>query len=107
MFKSENDKTGETALADAPASVEVNSNSSVSNVFVDTEATAGVLLFFVTQRRSKVAEPLLDSAGVQVQMDLADPSRTLKVQGFAIREVSTTASGMDAGYRLLSSSGDS
>jgi len=105
MFKAENDHSSGEIDIDQPAVVKVNPNSAIVNIVVNTTATAGTLAFSVKQRNSETSEPLLVD-GTQVEMDLSEPSRTIKIEGFAIKEASTVASGMDQPYSIESSSGD-
>lgn len=106
MYKNEFDFDGDAVAADAPASVKCNPGNTVNQVSIETAATVGIVTFFATARRLEDPEPAYALDGVtQVAVDLSTGRRTVVIPA-AAREISTTAAGMDAGYRLLSSGGD-
>lgn len=107
MFMSEYDFDGDSVAPNAPASVKCNAGNAISQVSIDTDATIGLVTFFVTARRLENPEPAYAIDGVTpVVIDLSTGRRTVVIPA-ASREVSTTAAGMDGTfYRLRSSGGD-
>jgi len=107
MFFAEFDRDGEEVASNQPASVETQGDCTVSQVTIETDATAGLVTFSSTPRRGQTPEPVFQSDDItQVVVDLSTGRRTTLIPA-GTKLVSTTAAGMNGTvYRLLSSGGD-
>ena len=107
MFKTEYDVVGAKVAVNVPNIVKCNPVNAINQVTIDTDATAGSITVLTKARLGKVSEPAFELDGVTpLVIDLATGRRTfILVAG--LKEISTTAAGMNGTeYGLNSSGGD-
>jgi hypothetical protein len=107
MFKAEYDVEGDKVASNAANSVKCNPVNTINQVTIDTDATAGNVTVLTKARLGKVLEPAFELDGVTpLVIDLSTGRRTFVIVA-GIKEISTTAAGMDGTeYGLNSSGGD-
>jgi len=106
MFKTEFDKIGPEVVADAPNEIAMEPNNTINQITILTTATIGTITPTTKARLGDGQEPVFEADGTTpVVIDLASGRRTFLV--FAgVKNVQTTASGMNGPYSLASSGGD-
>jgi hypothetical protein len=107
MFKSEYDKIGDKVAINTANIVITNPVNSVNQVTIDTDATAGLITVSTKARLGKALEPAFELDGATpLVIDLATGRRTFLLAA-SLKEIVTTAAGMNGtGYGLNSSGGD-
>ena len=105
MFKNENDKISESLAPNALLALRLNSNSSLNQWTIITDASVGLMPVMVTPRLGIAPEPLLEADGATpVVIDLSDTRRTL-TSAAGYKEISIQPTGMDGTYYKLAASG--
>jgi hypothetical protein len=105
MFKSENDRKRTNIANASPSTIgDVNSNSTLTQVTIETDSITGTIAFEVIARQRSTSEDLTLNGSV-FSLDLTATNRTFIIP-FGIRELTATPTGLTGtDWNLLLSSG--
>lgn len=105
MFKSENDRKKVNIANASPSTIDdVNSNSTITQVKIETDSAVGAITFESIARQGSKFEDLTLDGGL-FTLDLAASNRSFKIP-FGIRQLRATPSGLTGtDWNLFLSSG--
>lgn len=105
MFKSENDRKKTNIANASPSTIDdVNSNSTITQVKIETDSAVGSITFETISRQGTKFEDLTLDGSVFV-LDLTGTNRTFKIP-FGIKKLTATPSGLTGtDWNLFLSSG--